>query len=252
MRNGMAEAAVKLVKSTLSLTIASQATLTYSELDTLFSIVANLVNQRPIAVRNHTEDELHAITPNDLLLQRSRNCVPGATYGDNDSLTRRQQVMRELEETWWNMWVRQTLPHLVPYRKWKHEHRSLRPKDIVLVLYSKQVGKGDYRLGRVLRVHPDNHGIVRTVTVGLRGKERSVGTLPYVPKPLEEITLGIQRVAVICPAEEQMELVEPTGSVIEKDGVASGGVVACDGEATEPSSVEVAVVEVMSVSGLRD
>ena len=150
------------------------------------------------------------------------------------------------------MWVRQALPHLVPFRKWKHEHRSLRPKDIVLVLYSKQVGKGEYRLGRILRVHPDNHGIVRTVTVGLRGKDRSVGTLPYVPKPLEEITLGIQRVAVICPAEEQMELVEPTGSVIEEDGVASDGVVACDGEATEPSSVEVAVVEVTSVSGLWD
>ena len=115
-RNGMAEAAVKLVKSTLSLTIASQTTLTYAELDTLFSTVSNLVNQRPIAVRNHTEEGLHAISPNDLLLQRSRNCVPGANYGDNDSLTRRQQVMRELEETWWNMWVRQALPHLVPYR----------------------------------------------------------------------------------------------------------------------------------------
>ena len=48
-RNGLAEAAVKLLKSALDLTIRSQTTLTYAEFDTLFSVIANLVNQRPIA-----------------------------------------------------------------------------------------------------------------------------------------------------------------------------------------------------------
>ena len=134
-RNGLAESAVKLVKSTLALTLASQSTLNYAELDTLFSRVANIVNCRPIAVRNFTEGDIHAITPNDLLLGRTRNSVPGPKYGDNDSLTRRQEVIEELEKTWWHMWIVQVLPQLVPYRRWKTEHRSLRPGDIVLVLY---------------------------------------------------------------------------------------------------------------------
>ena len=43
-RNGLAEAAVKLVKSTLGLTLASQTTLTYAELDTLFSTVNSKPN----------------------------------------------------------------------------------------------------------------------------------------------------------------------------------------------------------------
>ena len=59
-RNGLAEAAVKLVKSTLELTLASQSSLNYAEIDTLFSTVANLVNQRPIAVRSFVEDDFHA------------------------------------------------------------------------------------------------------------------------------------------------------------------------------------------------
>ena len=88
--------------------------LNYAELDTLFSTVANIVNDRPIAVRNYTEGVLAAITPNDFSLQRSRNAVPGVSYDDNDNLTRRQKYMRELEQTWWNMWIVQALPNLVP------------------------------------------------------------------------------------------------------------------------------------------
>ena len=178
-RNGLAEAAVKLVKSTLDLTLASQSTLNFAELDTLFSSVSNIVNQRPIAVRSFTEDDLHAITPNDLLLQRTKNTVPGVTYGENDNLTKRQEVMKEIEDTWWNQWITQALPHLVPFKRWKHEHRSLRPDDIVLVLYEKKVGKGVYKLGRVLKVHPDVHGVVRTITVGMRRSDVREPTLPY-------------------------------------------------------------------------
>ena len=143
-RNGLAEAAVKLLKSTLSLTLSSQSTLNYAEMDTLFSSVANLVNQRPIAAKTFTEEDWYAITPNDLLLGRTRNSVPGVLYATEGSITRRQEVLRELEQTWWDMWVRQVFPHLVPYRRWKHEFRSLRPQDIVLVLYDRKIGKGVY------------------------------------------------------------------------------------------------------------
>ena len=80
----MAEAAVKLVKNTLDLVLASQATLNFAELDTVFSSVANIVNMRPIAVRSFTVEDLHGICPNDLLLQRTTNSVPGLTYRNND------------------------------------------------------------------------------------------------------------------------------------------------------------------------
>ena len=100
-RNGLAEAAVKLLKSTLGLTLASQSTLNYAELDTLFCSIANIVNQRPLSVKSFTDEDLHAITPNDLLLGRSRNVVPGSSYGEGDSLTRRQEVISEIETAWW-------------------------------------------------------------------------------------------------------------------------------------------------------
>ena len=52
-------------------------------------------------------------------------------------------------------------------------------------------------------MHPDAHNRVRTVTVGMPRKDKNAGILPYVPKPLEEYTLGIQRIVVLCPVEEQ-------------------------------------------------
>ena len=128
--------------------------------------------------------------------------MPGAQFSREDSITKRQEVLKELEETWWNQWIVQALPHLVPYKRWKTEHRSLQVGDVVMVLYEKKVGKGEYKLGRVIKVHPDSHGLVRTVTVGMRGKE-SGPVLPYVGKPLQEHKLGVQRIAVICPIEEQ-------------------------------------------------
>ena len=45
----------------------------------------------------------------------------------------------------------------------------------------------------------------RTVTVGHKGKDRDK-PLTYVPRPLDELTIGIQRIAVICPVEEQNEI----------------------------------------------
>ena len=80
--------------------------------------------------------------------------------------------MRELERTWWDQWIVQALPSLVPYKRWKHEHHLLKPGDIVLLLYDKRIGKGDYRLGRVTDVRKDGHGVVRTVTVGMRSCRR--------------------------------------------------------------------------------
>jgi len=87
-RNGLAEAAVKLLKSSLQFTLSSQTTLNYAELDTVFSVFAEIINQWPIAIKSYTDDDSHAITPNDLLLQWTKNSVPGPTYDPSESLTK--------------------------------------------------------------------------------------------------------------------------------------------------------------------
>ena len=92
------------------------------------------------------------------------------------------------------------------------QKRSLRCGDIVLVLYAKRIGKGEYRLGRILQVHPDAHNIVRTVTVGMRPRDKREDPKTYVKKPLEELEVGVQRVVVISPVEEQIQVGDDTSA----------------------------------------
>ena len=54
-----------------------------------------------------------------------------------------------------------------------------------------------------MEVHPDAHGVVRTVTVGVRRSDLRERSLPYVAKPLEKMKIGIQRLAVLYPVEDQ-------------------------------------------------
>ena len=115
-----------------------------------------------------------------------------------------------MEQLWWDQWIVQVFPNLVPYKRWKTERRNPQPNDIVLILYDKKVSKGEYRLGRILRTYPDTHGVVRTVVVGMRGKARD-RSATYTPQALDEYRLGVQRIAVICPVEEQN--IEPDNGV---------------------------------------
>jgi hypothetical protein len=118
--------------------LASQSTFNFAKLDTLFSSIDNTENQRPIAIESFTEEDTHANTPNDLLLHRNENLVPGVVYGTDDSITRRQEVFRELEQAWWDRWIEQALPHIVPVKEWKHKHLSMVVGDAVFILFKKR------------------------------------------------------------------------------------------------------------------
>ena len=89
-------------------------------------------------------------------------------------------------------------------------------------MYERKIGKGIYRLGRILETYPDAHDRVRTVKVGLRKRDSRETSLPYVGKPLEEVILGIQRIAVICPVEEQIDEAE-VGGGDENNGLEVNG-----------------------------
>ena len=86
-------------------------------------------------------------------------------------------------------------------------YRNPQIDDVVLVHYARKVGKGDYRLARVHQVHPDEHGTVRTVTVAMRPRdirEKVSKDPPYLqPKGPLYLPLGVQRICVILPKEEQ-------------------------------------------------
>ena len=66
---------------------------------------------------------------------------------------------------WWDIWFRQAFNSLFPLPEWKEALPNLSIGDIYLIIYDSKVGKGDYRLCRVVKTETDDKGLVRTVSV---------------------------------------------------------------------------------------
>ena len=98
----------------------------------------------------------------------------------------------------------------------------------MLVHYASKVAAGDFRLARIVEVHPDPHNVTRTVTVAMRPRDSREKVSPepphLLPKEPVKLRLGVQRIAVILPVEEQQHvppvLSAPSGQALNPEAVA--------------------------------
>ena len=67
----MAERSIGLAKKVLVQVVNKHQTLNFAELEGTFLKVAKILNQRPLAIRNYSEDNCVPISPYDLLLGRA-------------------------------------------------------------------------------------------------------------------------------------------------------------------------------------
>ena len=58
-------------------------------------------------MKNFTDEDYVAITPNDLLFGRIQNTVPGIQYAASDLVVKHQEFMKEVEDLWWKQWLTQ-------------------------------------------------------------------------------------------------------------------------------------------------
>ena len=63
--------------------------------------------------------------------------------------------------------------------------------------------KSDYRLAKVLEVHPDSRGLVRTVTIGYRRRNKKEKAEVYQKKPLVQEQVALQRLCLLVPKDEE-------------------------------------------------
>ena len=90
----------------------------------------------------------------------------------------------------------------MPIRKWQKRARNLVAGDVVMMCYEGNL-KDDYRLARVLEVYPDQNGLVRTVRVGYRQKNKTERKDVYKRKPLVEEKVAVQRLCLLVPCEKE-------------------------------------------------
>ena len=173
--NGLPEATIKVLKKTLNHAIRPGVELSYPELVTLLARIAYTVNDRPLGLAetsasNEQEDFLAPLTPNMMLLGRSSSISPPMTYNANEKFCARLAFVAEVEKDWWRSWVKQVLPTLFSYKKWKKRQANIQVGEIVMLHYPGQL-KNDYCIiARVDEVHPSSDNLVRQVSISYRKK----------------------------------------------------------------------------------
>ena len=74
-KNGFSESRVKILKRTLHKILMTSTMkcrmLNYAELQSLLTRVANIMNDRPLGIKQFNEDDYVPITPNQLLIGRT-------------------------------------------------------------------------------------------------------------------------------------------------------------------------------------
>ena len=110
--------------------------------------------------------------------------------------------MEEQLDQWWLLWYSKVFSSLFPFNKWKLEQENLKEGDVCLIKYKEEIGKPDYMLCKVNEVDVHTRDLVRTDRVLMRPKDSRKQSLPYKSKALVTLEVPIQRLVLICPAEQ--------------------------------------------------
>ena len=206
-RNGAAEAAVRVLKRSLS-SVGEEGDLTILEFQTLLYLAANLSNERPIGARAQVlEETVDIVTPNSLLLGRAgpRGDTQGFEF-PTYPFSRLRAVQVEVDK-FWRRWSQLAGPHLFVRQKWHAPARNVSVGDLVWVADQNAL-RGRFRLGRVEEACPDDKGVVRDVKVRICHSlpiSLSQARKDKEPCPSTVLHRDVRRLVVLLPVEQQEE-----------------------------------------------
>lgn len=135
-------------------------------LRTVLSEAQGIANSRPLCPNSDDVRDMDAITPNHLLLQKptAMTLSPGH-FDDADLICRKRWKQSQiLADHYWRRWLREYLPTLQERQKWNNPRRNLAVDDLVVVV-DENAPRGQWLLGRIVRVFPGKDGFVRSAEV---------------------------------------------------------------------------------------
>ena len=215
-RQGRCESRIKSLKR-LILIAAGSTRLSPIELQTVLFEVANLSNERPIGLMKTPREDgtFKVITPNTLLMGRSKNSVPDdANLGDHMKKSDRYELIQQVTSDFWVRWAQEVTPQHVIRQKWHELGRNLQIGDIVL-LHDKSPLKGHYTLGIVESVNLGRDRLVRSCEVGytVSNKRDSIGE--YTGGKRITVTRSVQRLTLLLPIEDQQNSLDVEDNVVK-------------------------------------
>ena len=166
--NGITESLIKSAKRTIRKILNRDH---YNEdlLRTVFLYAEDVLNTRPIAVIHHDPTDPETLTP-AMLLGRAQGPLCQAPTGGG-RLTTKWREANTMARQFWEQFKIEIFPELEKANKWWHAVPGPQVGDAVVVLDLAPAQGTDWPVGVVQRIHTDRDGLVRKVTVKVRGQE---------------------------------------------------------------------------------
>ncbi|XP_070523064.1 uncharacterized protein [Cardiocondyla obscurior] len=180
---GLWEAAVKSTKTHLY-KIIGRAHLTFEESQTVLCEIEAVLNSRPMAPLSNDPSDLECITPGHFLIGAALHSfpVPDLTLINEGRLSRWQRV-KQLRQHFWRRWSREYLHTLIQRTKWRTDQKEAVHEGQLVLVQQPGLGPLQWMLGRVIKLHPRNDGVVRTVTIQTKGGEITRPTIKIAVLP---------------------------------------------------------------------
>ena len=148
-RNGLAERVIRSARHTLSHKLRLGETLDFWQFGSVLTVVAAIINSRPLSLRISPEGDYHALAPRDVLFGRASRALDHTIRSLEFTLDQDQdQVLRDMCDqqsrivhAWRAKWVEAVFPDMVARPKWRSATRNLRVGDVGHVKYTRTVGE---------------------------------------------------------------------------------------------------------------
>lgn len=161
---GLWEAGIKSAKSHLIRIIGDQV-LTYEEFYTVLVQVEAILNSRPLCPLSADPNDLSVLTPGHFLTLEPLSAIPDPDLTHlNINRLGRWQLLQRFQQDFWNRWHNEYLHTLQQRNKWTEPEKSIGPGTVVLIK-SELLPPLQWRIGRVVKCHPDTDGISRVATL---------------------------------------------------------------------------------------
>ena len=161
---GVWERMIKSVRKILNVTLRLQK-LDEESLHTLLCEAEAIINSRPITMATSDPNDLEELTPNHLLLLKTKPSLPPGLFDSQDLYSRRRwKQVQYMADIFWKRWTREYLPLLQERHKWSRPSRNFAIGDIVLVV-DDSAPRNSWVMGKVIQTVPDKFGLIRQVRI---------------------------------------------------------------------------------------
>lgn len=162
----------RLVRSTKrALYAVLQDTLANDDvLNTALAETERILNGRPLCSVSDDPRDLEVLTPNHFLIQRNFANLPPGLFDQSDMYRSRWRQVQYIADCIWKRFVQEYIPSLQERAKWLKGRRNAEIGDIVLIS-DEILPRGQWLVGRIVRVNASSDGRVRSATVKTRASK---------------------------------------------------------------------------------